>query len=71
MTEKFCTSCQCSREIEGGVFRRLRKTARWICKTCVEHKTESIYRNQSGQTADVGKIMQALYLKAARGQING
>lgn len=65
METKFCTSCQCTREIEGGVFRKTRTSGRWMCKPCSEHKTESIYKNRSGQIADVNRIMENLYRKAA------
>jgi len=62
---KFCTSCQCTRDIEGGVFRKTRVSGRWICKPCAERKTESIYMNRSGRVADVKKIMYKLYRRAA------
>ena len=65
METKFCTSCQCSRALDGGVFRVLRATSRWICVSCVERRTESIYMNKSGKTADVSKIMEKLYRRAA------
>jgi hypothetical protein len=65
MTTKFCTSCQCTRDAEGGVFRKTRTSGRWICQPCAEHKTESIYKNRSGQIADVNRIMEKLYRKAA------
>jgi len=41
---RFCTSCQATKDEEGGEFRRVRRTARWVCKGCVEHKTVSIYK---------------------------
>lgn len=62
---KFCTSCQAHRAVQGGVMRRGRKTSRWLCRACVEHKTDSIYRNTSGKTADVARIMRDLYRRAA------
>jgi len=65
METKFCTSCQCTREIEGGVFRKTRTNGRWICQPCSQHKTESIYKNRSGQVADVKTIMENLYRKAS------
>ena len=65
MNTKFCTSCQCTREMDGGVFRKTRSNGRWICKPCLEHKTESIYMNRSGQVADVKKIMEKLFRKVA------
>lgn len=65
MNTKFCTSCQCTREMEGGAFRKTRSSGRWICKPCLEHKTESIYMNRSGKIADVKTIMAKLYRKAA------
>ncbi len=70
METKFCTSCQCTREIEGGVFRKTRTSGRWMCKPCSEHKTESIYKNQSGQAADVKTLMAKLYRNAALQNMN-
>ena len=65
MNTKFCTSCQCTRDIEGGVFRKTRTSGRCICAPCIAHKTESVYMNRSGQIADVNRIMETLYRKAA------
>ena len=65
MTTRFCTSCQCTREAEGGVFRKTRTSGRWICQPCSERKTESIYMNRSGKVADVKTIMEKLYRRAA------
>ena len=63
MTEtRFCTSCQATRSVEGGVIRVTNST-RWICKSCIERKTMSIYKNQSGKPADVAKIMRHLYAR--------
>ena len=49
MNTKFCTSCQCTREEAGGIYKRGKTTARWICKPCIEKRSESPYRNHSGQ----------------------
>jgi len=65
MNMRFCTSCQCTRDMEGGVFRKTKTSGRWICKPCSEHKTESIYINCSGKVADVKTIMEKLYRKTA------
>ena len=65
MTTKFCTSCQSTRELAGGVYRKTKANDRWICAPCSEHKTESIYMNRSGKVADVKTIMAKLYSKAA------
>ena len=65
MNTRFCTSCQCTRDVEGGVFRKTRTSGRWMCKPCSEHKTESIYMNRSGRVADVKTIMEKLQRKAA------
>jgi hypothetical protein len=65
MTTRFCTSCQCTRDMEGGIFRKTKTSGRWICKPCSEHKTESIYLNKSGKVADVKTIMEKLYRSAA------
>jgi hypothetical protein len=70
MNTKFCTSCQCTREVDGGVFRKTRTSGRWICQPCSQHKTESIYKNRSGQIADVKKIMEKLYRNAALKNMN-
>lgn len=60
---KFCTSCQAMRSLDGGVIRQTRGVPRWICQPCLEKKSPSIYRNQSGTPANVAKIMAALYAK--------
>lgn len=65
MSTRFCTSCQCTRDMEGGIFRKTKTSGRWICKPCSEHKTESIYLNKSGKVADVKTIMEKLYRSAA------
>jgi len=70
MNTRFCTSCQCTREVDGGVFRKTRTSGRWICQPCSQHKTESIYKNKSGQIADVKKIMEKLYRNAALKNMN-
>jgi hypothetical protein len=70
METRFCTSCQCTREVDGGVFRKTRTSGRWICQPCSQHKTESIYKNKSGQIADVKKIMEKLYRNAALKNMN-
>jgi len=70
METRFCTSCQCTREVDGGVFRKTRTSGRWMCQPCSQHKTESIYKNKSGQIADVKKIMEKLYRNAALKNMN-
>jgi hypothetical protein len=65
MSQKFCTSCQAMRDGSTGEKRRLRNTARWVCRMCIERKTDSIYANQSGRSADVAKLMDALYRRVA------
>jgi len=65
MNTKFCTSCQSTREIEGGEFRKTRSSGRWICAPCLAHKTESIYMNRSGKVSDVRAIMKKLYARVA------
>mgnify|MGYP003651114558 CR=1 FL=1 len=65
MNTRFCTSCQCTRDMEGGVFRKTKTSGRWMCKPCSEHKTQSIYMNRSGKIADVKTIMEKLQRKAA------
>jgi hypothetical protein len=63
--QRFCTSCQAMRDIEGGELRRCRRTARWMCEPCVKKKSESIYKNKSGRPADVARLMDALYRRVA------
>lgn len=65
MTTKFCTSCQCTRDLAGGEFRKTKNGGRWICAPCLAHKTESIYLNRSGKVADVKMIMEKLHKRAA------
>jgi hypothetical protein len=60
---KFCTSCQAMRSLEGGVVRQTRGVPRWICEPCLQKKSPSIYRNQSGTPANVAKIMADLYAR--------
>lgn len=45
METKFCTSCQSSRTLEGGVRKVTRGVTRWVCRACLERKSESIYKN--------------------------
>lgn len=42
---KFCTSCQAVRKLEGGIVRVSTKSRRWICKSCLDRKSESIYKS--------------------------
>lgn len=60
MNSKFCTSCQSYKCIDGGIKRKLRNTARWICHSCITHKSHSIYRNTSGKVANVPAIIRDL-----------
>lgn len=56
---RFCTSCQAQRSIEGGVMRKLRSTARWICSHCAAHKTESIYKSiRPMKQADLDRFLE-------------
>ncbi len=65
MTTRFCTSCQATKPEAGGLTKRTNTGRRWVCQGCAEHKTASIYRNQSGKTCDVAKLMNELYRRAA------
>jgi hypothetical protein len=47
MKTRFCTSCQCHREEATGEMRVTPKARRWICRACLDRKSESIYRNVS------------------------
>lgn len=60
INSKFCTSCQSYKDINGGVNRKFRTTARWICHSCITHKSHSIYRNTSGKVANVPAIIKDL-----------
>ena len=60
INSKFCTSCQSYKDIDGGVNRKFRTTARWICHSCITHKSHSIYRNTSGKVAKVPAIIKDL-----------
>lgn len=60
INSKFCTSCQSYKEIDGGIKRKFRTTARWICHACITHKSNSIYRNTSGKVANVPAIIKDL-----------
>lgn len=64
MDTKFCTSCQCYRDTQGGVMRKVKTTARWICQPCIAKKSESVYKNRSGRVADVPALMAKLYARA-------
>lgn len=44
---RFCTSCQAHREESTGEFKAKSKIRRWICRACLDRKTDSIYRNVS------------------------
>jgi hypothetical protein len=70
INSKFCTSCQSYKGIDGGVNRKFRTTARWICHSCITHKSNSIYRNTSGKVANAQAIIKSLYAAQimARGQ---
>jgi hypothetical protein len=42
---KFCTSCQATRTMEGGERRITRGVPRWVCRACIDRKSESIYKS--------------------------
>lgn len=65
MSQRFCTSCQAVRDADTGEMRKCRRTARWVCQMCITREAKSIYRNQSGHSVDVAKLMEKLYRKAA------
>lgn len=62
---RFCTACQATREVEGGMIKQTRSAPRWICRGCLERKHESIYKNRSGRPADVARLMAELTKGAA------
>jgi hypothetical protein len=41
---RFCTSCQYTRAEEGGEKQRRGKILRWICKGCLEKRSQSKYQ---------------------------
>jgi len=43
MDTKFCTACQATRPIEGGMIKISGKVTRWVCKVCQERKNVSPY----------------------------
>ena len=46
MDTKFCTSCQATRQLEGGERKITRGVSRWVCRACIDRKSESIYKSQ-------------------------
>jgi hypothetical protein len=44
---RFCTSCQADREEATGEVKVKGKIKRWVCRSCLDRKTDSIYRNVS------------------------
>jgi hypothetical protein len=63
---RFCTSCQVSRQEEGGEFRRLRSTARWVCQCCLQRNTHSIYSSRGTTTAgDIRRLVNKLQGRVA------
>lgn len=59
MPMRFCTSCQAHRPESTGVFKKVNKTRRWICRSCIERKSESIYRNVTGRDSTESDIRRA------------
>jgi hypothetical protein len=47
MKTRFCTSCQTDREEATGEVKVKGKIKRWVCRACLDRKSESIYRNVS------------------------
>ena len=41
---RFCTSCQFTRAEEGGEKQQRGKILRWICKGCLEKRSQSKYQ---------------------------
>jgi hypothetical protein len=63
---RFCTSCQVSREEEGGEYRKCRRTARWVCQCCLQRNTHSIYRSNGTTTAgDIRRLVNKLQGRVA------
>lgn len=48
---KFCTSCQTTQPLATGEFKQTKSIRRWICKGCLDHKYESIYKNRNPRPA--------------------
>ena len=47
MDTKFCTACQSTRTIEGGMIKKAGKVHRWVCRVCQERKNISPYLSAS------------------------
>lgn len=63
---KFYTACQAFKEESGGVTRRGKGFARWMCQPCAERKTESIYKAKVATRPEtLAKVRAMLYGKAA------
>lgn len=63
---KFCTACQSRREEAGGVTRKGKYTARWMCQQCAEKKSESIYKAKTPTRPEtLAQVRAMLYGKAA------
>lgn len=65
---RFCTTCQSSKDEEGGVTKRtgkFGKCSRWLCKACAERTSVSIYKSKGGPTpqAKLDKLRIALYTR--------
>lgn len=61
---RFCTSCQAVKNEAGGVFKRVNKTARWICLDCLERRSQSPYKAQSTRLSDISRIIAQLQARA-------
>jgi len=60
----FCTGCQSTRDDEGGEYRKTNRSARWICKLCLEHKTESIYKAKTPyDPKSINRLLEKLWRK--------
>jgi len=51
MDTKFCTACQVTRPLEGGIKRKTGRIVRWICKMCQERKNISPYASKGAENA--------------------
>ena len=63
---KFCTACQAHREEAGGVTRRGKGYARWMCQQCAEKKSESIYKAKTPTRPETLAKVKAMLYGSAR-----
>jgi hypothetical protein len=64
---RFCTSCQASKPIEGGMMKKTNNGKRWICKDCRNKTQASIYKTKGLTTQDgLRRLMRQLGMVGER-----